>query len=285
MTDKNILIVAQSLRECLGDPDWVAVDCRFDLLDPNAGRKMYEAGHLPGAVFLDLDRDLAAPATAVTGRHPLPDVDTIVERFADLGLGNSHRIVVYDGNNGALASRAWWVLHWLGHDEVYLLDGGVEQWQALGYEMESGTVTRARALFRARPRQGLVLTTEELAADTDAISSLNLLDARDAARFRGEQEPIDPVAGHVPGARNAPVSDFVRPDGTWKDISERRQLLLEALGGEIPDAWAVMCGSGVTACHLAISGIEAGFPEPRLYVGSWSEWIRESGRPIGLGEA
>lgn len=284
MRDKHILIVAERLHEHLGEPDWIAVDCRFDLLEPEAGRAMYDAEHLPGAVFLDLDRDLAGPVTAGTGHHPLPDVDAIVARLELLGLGNSDKIVVYDGNNGALAARAWWVLHWLGHDEVYLLDGGVARWQALGYEMEAGPVGRASANFHARPRQELVLTTAELAADIDQIPLLNLLDARDAARFRGEQEPIDHVAGHVPGAKNAPYGDFVNADGTWKDIGERRRLLLENLGGEEPDAWAVMCGSGVTACHLAITGIEAGLPEPRLYVGSWSEWIREPARPVGLGE-
>ncbi len=285
MRDKNILIVAEDLHERLGDPDWVAVDCRFDLFKPDAGRAMYDAEHLPGAVFLDLDRDLAAPVTGVTGRHPLPDVGAIVARLENLGLGNSHKIVVYDGNNGALAARAWWTLHWLGHDDVYLLDGGIARWQALGYELESGPVSRSRAHFHARPRNDLVLTTAELAADIDQIPSFNLLDARDAARFRGEQEPIDAVAGHVPGARNAPFGDFVHSDGTWKGISERRRLLLEFLGGEESEAWAVMCGSGVTACHLVVSGIEAGLPEPRVYVGSWSEWIRVATRPVGLGDA
>ena len=285
MTDKNILIVAEDLRERLRDSDWVAVDCRFDLLDPDAGRALYDDAHLPGAVFLDLDQDLAAPVTPATGRHPLPAVDIIVARLEELGLGSSHRIVVYDGNDGALAARAWWILHWLGHDEVYLLDGGADRWRSLGYEMESGSVRRAHARFEAAPRHELVLTTGELAANIDENTDMNLVDARDAERFRGEQEPIDPVAGHVPGARNAPYGDFVHPDGTWKNIGTRRQLLLEALGGEEPGGWAVMCGSGVTACHLAISGIEAGLPEPRLYVGSWSEWIRDPTRPVGLGEA
>lgn len=285
MSDKNILIVAETLLECLGDSDWVAVDCRFDLADPDAGRAMYEQKHLPGAVFLDLDRDLAAPVGTDTGRHPLPDVDAIVACLEGLGLGNAHKIVVYDGNNGALAARAWWILRWLGHDEVFLLDGGMDRWTALGYELESGEVTRPAAEFHAEPRHELVLTTGELAANPDLITALNLVDARDTTRFRGEQEPIDPVAGHIPGARNAPFGDFVYTDGTWKDIGERRRLLLEALGGEGPAVWAVMCGSGVTACHLAISAIEAGLPEPRVYVGSWSEWIRDPARPIGLGDA
>ena len=285
MSDKKILIVAEALLERLGAPDWVAVDCRFDLADPDAGRAMYEQEHLPGAVFLDLDLDLAAPVAADTGRHPLPDVDAMVARLEGLGLGNEYNIVVYDSNNGALAARAWWILRWLGHDAVHLLDGGMDRWRALGYELESGAVTRPTAEFQAEPRRELVLTTSDLTADLDRIPALNLLDARDATRFRGEHEPIDPVAGHIPGAGNAPFADFVHADGTWKDIGERRRLLLEALGGEEAAHWAVMCGSGVTACHLAISAIEAGLPEPRVYVGSWSEWIRDPARPIGLGDA
>ena len=285
MSDKRILIVAETLRERLQSPDWLAVDCRSDLFDPDAGRSMYVDEHIPGAVFLDLDKDLSAPVTAGTGRHPLPDVDDVVRRFEELGVGNTNKIVVYDGSNGALAARAWWMLRWLGHDDVYLLDGGIDRWRTLGFPLERGMKTRPGASFRASPRDHLVLTTAELAADPSAIGKMNLIDARDAVRFRGEEEPIDTVAGHVPGARNAPFADFVNPDGTWRDRNERRRLLVDVLGSDKPSAWSVMCGSGVTACHLAISGLEAGLPEPRLYVGSWSEWIRDPERPNGLGDA
>ena len=285
MIDKSILIVAEAAQQRLQEPDWVAVDCRSELADPDAGRAMYEGGHLPSAVFLDLDRDLAGPVTRSSGRHPLPAVDDIVRRLEELGIGNASRIVVYDSNSGALAARAWWILRWLGHEDVKLLDGGLDQWAALGYPMEKGPVARQSTRFVPRVRDEMVLSTAELETDIEAIPALRLLDARDEARFRGAEEPIDPVAGHVPGARSLPYAAFVNADGTWRPLEERRARLLAALDKEPDRPWSVMCGSGVTACHLAITGIEAGLPEPRLYVGSWSEWIRDEERPIGLGSA
>lgn len=283
MRDSDILLVAEDAAERLASADWVAIDCRFDLAAPQAGRAMYDEGHLPGAVFLDLDRDLAGSVTPQSGRHPLPDVATIATRLGDLGLTNRHKFLVYDADSGALAARAWWILRWLGHDAVYLLDGGFRRWRDLGYPVEGEPVTRPATEFTARPRNDLVVTTQELAGDLDAIPAARLVDARDGARFRGEVEPIDPVAGHIPGARSAPFADFVHTDGTWRSLEERRQRLLEALDGEPGKAWSVMCGSGVTACHLAISAIEAGLFEPRVYVGSWSEWIRDPERPVGVG--
>ena len=280
MTQKRILIDAKELEAKLGDPAWLAVDCRFDLGNPEAGRTAYLAEHIPGAVYMDLDRDLAAPIEAYTGRHPLPDAEGFARMLGDAGINNDHYVVVYDGGNGAVASRAWWLMRWLGHDRVRLLDGGFAQWQARGLPTAAGATVREKAEFRGRARPELVLTTEELARDLTAIPGMNLLDARDAARFRGEVEPLDPVAGHIPGAKSVPFADFVASDGTWLSLEERQQRLLGALDGHRDADWCVMCGSGVTACHLAISGLEAGLREPRVYIGSWSEWIRDAGRPI-----
>jgi thiosulfate/3-mercaptopyruvate sulfurtransferase len=283
MTHQKILISAEDLHSRLDGADWIAVDCRFNLADPSAGRLAYEKSHIPGAVYFDLDLDLAAPVEVHTGRHPLPDAEVFARLLGDAGISNEHHVVVYDGGNGAVASRAWWLLRWLGHDRVRLLDGGFAQWQARGMPTESGVTAREPAIFRGRARPELVLSTEELARDVSAIAGMNLLDARDGARFRGEIEPLDPVAGHIPGAKSVPLGDFVNADGTWRSLAERESLLLEALDGEREADWSVMCGSGVTACHLAISGLEAGLPEPRIYVGSWSEWIRDGGRPIARG--
>jgi thiosulfate/3-mercaptopyruvate sulfurtransferase len=280
MTSKKILISADDLLSQLDDADWIAVDCRFNLADPTAGRSAYEKAHIPGAVYFDLDLDLAAPVEEHTGRHPLPDADVFARLLGGAGISNEHHVVVYDGGNGAVASRAWWLLRWLGHDRVRLLDGGFAQWQARGLPTESGVTAREPAVFRGKVRPELVLTTEELARDVSAIAAMNLLDARDGARFRGEIEPLDPVAGHIPGAKSVPLGDFVNADGTWRSLAERESLLLEALDGKRDADWSVMCGSGVTACHLAISGLEAGLREPRIYVGSWSEWIRDEGRPV-----
>ena len=285
MSDKKVLIVAEMLAKQLDAAHIVIVDCRFDLGDPEAGRNAYLAGHIPGSVYLDLDRDLAGRVTADAGRHPLPDIHECEERLAEVGIGNQSEVVVYDDANGSVAARAWWILRWLGHDAVRLLDGGLARWRALGLPLETGPVSKPRSVFRAVPRPELVVTTDEIAGAEGGVENLNLLDARDAARFRGAHEPIDPVAGHIPGARSVPFADFVHADGTWRSLEEREQRLLEALDYDRDAAWCVMCGSGVTACHLAISGIEAGLREPRVYVGSWSEWIRDTARPIALGEA
>jgi thiosulfate/3-mercaptopyruvate sulfurtransferase len=285
MMDKRILIVADSLRAMLDDPGLVVVDCRFELGNPSAGRTSYERGHIPSAVFLDLDEDLAGPVGPDTGRHPLPDVDVISTTLSQLGVSTSSRIVVYDGNNGALAARAWWLMRWLGLEDVRVLDGGFDQWRRLGLPIARDGAGRSAGQFEARVRNDLVLTTPEIEACLDKMPTLRLVDVRDSQRFRGEVEPIDPVAGHIPGALSLPYTAFVHADGTWKPLAERSGLLEGLLGTDRSVAWSAMCGSGVTACHLAISGLEAGFREPRIYVGSWSEWIRDTGRPIGLGDA
>jgi len=284
MMQTQVLISAPAFRKRLSDPDWVAVDCRADLLNIDAGRMAYDQKHIAGAVFLDLDRDLAGPVRPDTGRHPLPDVGDISARLGELGIRNTDKVVVYDDNIGAIAARAWWILRWLGHDTVYLLDGGMAHWERMDLPIDGAKVRRAPTTYAARPDSSMVITTDELASDVPDIADRNLLDARDRTRFRGEQEPIDPVPGHVPGAVNVPFTDFVNKDGTWRSLDERAGLMEGVLGCDREASWCVMCGSGVTACHLAISGLEAGFSEPRLYAGSWSEWIRDSGRPIGSGE-
>lgn len=285
MAKKRILVTAEQLASRLSEPDLVVVDCRFDLADVGAGRAAFAAGHIPGAVFLDLDTDLSGPIRDDSGRHPLPDPQRLAATFGDAGISSQHSVVVYDDASGAVAARAWWLLRWLGHERVGLLEGGMTRWRALGLPTESGSLRRAPVTFEGRVRPDLVITTRELAADLPAIAGLNLMDARDAARFRGELEPIDPVAGHIPGAKSVPFADFVATDGTWLDLEDRRRRLLAALGDDPSADWCVMCGSGVTACHLAVSGIEAGLREPRVYVGSWSEWIRDASRPIARGES
>jgi len=283
MTDKHILLVAQVVHERVQNQGWVVADCRFDLTDPAAGRRSYRQNHIPGAVFLDLDEDLAGPVAPDTGRHPLPDVESIAATLGALGIGNSSNVVVYDQDNGATAARAWWILRWLGHESVFLLDGGLSRWQELGLPLESTEVNRIPTHFDVCLRSNRILSTAELEDNVGEIHSQKLLDARDRRRFLGEWEPIDPVAGHVPGSICLPFTDFLQEDGTWLPLNERRALLEKVLGPDKDVEWSVMCGSGVTACHLAISGLEAGYKEPRLYVGSWSEWIRGPNRPIGTG--
>lgn len=282
--DSNLVSV-EELAARMDGPDLRILDCRFALGDPDAGRRSYLDGHISGAVFADLDEDLAAPITSQSGRHPLPDPGTFARTCERLGISNSTEVVVYDQHNGSLAARAWWMLRWLGHDNVRLLNGGVDRWVAQSHPLAKGSESAGPGVFEARVRPERILKTDELAADPEGIAALRLIDARDAARFRGELEPIDPVAGHIPGSISLPFDASLRRDGTWKSDGELEELWSRVLGDDRGVPWAVMCGSGVTACHLALSGVEAGFSEPRLYVGSWSEWIRDATRPIGLGDS
>ena len=283
MSGDSNLIGAEQLAALSENAAICVVDCRFDLADPDAGRRSYLRGHIPGAVFADLDKDLAAPVTPQSGRHPLPDPERFALTCERLGIRNETAVVVYDQNNGSLAARAWWMLRWLGHARVQLLNGGFDRWVALSYPVRDGLESAEPGEFVASEHADRILTTAELTADIARIPDMCLLDARDAARFRGEFEPIDPVAGHIPGAINLPFAASLNPDGTWRPFEELTALWRGVLGQNATASWAVMCGSGVTACHLALSGVEAGCSEPRLYVGSWSEWIRDAARPIGLG--
>ena len=283
MAQSQLISVAE-LSGLLDDENVQVVDCRFDLGKPEAGRAAYLEAHIPGAAYAHLDEDLAGPVSATSGRHPLPDPAVFAEKLGSMGVASTTRVVVYDAGNGAMAARSWWLLRWMGHDNVQLLNGGFSAWLAEGERTESGETQLEARTFEGTPRHDLVMTTEELLAAGEAISEKYLLDARDSGRFRGEFEPIDPVAGHIPGARNLPLSESLNADGRFKDAVELRNLWTAVLGPDAATQWVAMCGSGVTACHLALSGIEAGRAEPRVYVGSWSEWIRDPDRPIAAGD-
>lgn len=283
MENRNLLIGAEELHSSIGDADLRIVDCRFELMRPEAGRLSYQQKHIPGAVYADLDHDLAAPASAGTGRHPLPDAAVLADTFGRLGISASTQVVVYDDLSGGVAARAWWLLRWLGHERVALLEGGITRWQALGFPLEEGEIGVVPRTFSSAPRHDCVLETADILAAGLPCDVLQLVDARAANRFSGEAEPIDPVAGHIPGAINLPFSRSVNDDGTWKSEDELRQLWSRVLGSGQNAPWSVMCGSGVTACHLVISGLLAGLPEPRLYVGSWSEWICDPRRAVATG--
>lgn len=274
------LITASELAASLGNDALCVIDCRFDLLDPAAGRRAWLDGHVPGAVYADLDKDLAGPTSATSGRHPLPDVRRMEERLGRWGVGNDTDVVVYDAGNGAIAARAWWMFHWLGHARVRLLDGGIKAWLDDGNTLESGPVAREKATFVANPRHDMVVTTADVEAALASSGELVLLDARDPARFRGEAEPIDRVAGHIPGAVNVPFSGNLTPEGRFRTPAELACRIEDALQQRQGHRWAVMCGSGVTACHLALAAVHSGREMPGLYAGSWSEWIADPKRPV-----
>lgn len=276
------LINTQTLVARLGQKDQIIFDCRFNLADTTAGEQAYQSSHIPDAVYLDLDRDLSSPISARTGRHPLPDVATLATKLAAFGLNENTQVFVYDDNSGAFAARAWWLLRSLGHEAVAVLDGGWSAWLAAKAPLEhtSPALPVSQGTFKAQPATHYFLTTAELSQ----THPWQLIDARSAERFRGEQEPIDPIAGHIPGAINRPLTDNL-VNGCFKSAAELQEEWLAKLGKHSPEQIVHMCGSGVSACHNLLAMEIAGLSGSRLYVGSWSEWIRDPKRPIATGDA
>jgi thiosulfate/3-mercaptopyruvate sulfurtransferase len=274
-----MLVSIADLHAHLGSPDWVVVDCRFNLQQPAAGPRLYAEGHIPGACYADLDRDLSGLKTAEQGRHPLPDVTGLQTLLSGFGIGPETRVVVYDEGGGALAARLWWLLRWLGHAQVSLLDGGFAAWCAAGLPVSVEPAPVRNGSFVARPGSMPVRTTQEIEASLGSTQTL-LLDLRAHDRYLGRVEPIDPVAGHVPGAVSAPFSMHLLPDGRFRPLPELRQHYAALLAGRPAAEVVCMCGSGVTACHGIFALELAGWPGAALYVGSWSEWIRSADRPV-----
>jgi thiosulfate/3-mercaptopyruvate sulfurtransferase len=267
-----LLISAEALR---ADTSCIVFDCRFSLFDAEQGRREYLSSHIPGARYADLEHDLSS-APGGGGRHPLPDRDDLAKNLRTWGVSNDSRIVCYDQSNGAVAGRMWWLIRWLGHADVSLLDGGLDAWIAAGYETDAKPVTPAAGDFTPGAPLTKLCSAEELAGAT-----VNLLDARDAARFRGESEPIDPVAGHIPGAVCASFSENL-VGGRFKSPDALRARF-DALNINPEIETVCYCGSGVTATHNILALLLAGYPEPVLYAGSWSDWISVPGRPIETG--
>ncbi|MGD9602447.1 MAG: sulfurtransferase [Gammaproteobacteria bacterium] len=274
------LITVAELMTRLGSRDVTIVDCRFELANPDAGARAYADGHIPGAVYAHLDRDLSGPPVTDHGRHPLPTPDHAAAVFGRLGIGPGVNVVTYDAAGGGLAAaRLWWLLRYLGHDAVQVLDGGWQAWCAAGGPAARGDEQARPRSFNPAPR-----TARRLLLD-DIHPGLPLLDARDPVRYRGEQEPIDPRAGHIPGARNHFWQRNLGSDGRFLAPAALRQALAESLG-TLPDATTVhYCGSGVSACHNVLAQVHAGLAEPRLYCGSWSEWCRDPARPAASGDS
>jgi thiosulfate/3-mercaptopyruvate sulfurtransferase len=275
------LIGVDSLRKLLGEPLLTVVDCRFDLMNPDAGRQAYLQGHIPGARYAHLNHDLSAPIAAHTGRHPLPAPEGFAAWAEATGIGDDTQVVAYDDANGSFAARLWWMLRWLGHDAVAVLDGGFKAWDSTGGPVESGAPQPQKAETRFTPRidAGALVTAAELERALQGPKFL-LVDARAAERFAGAVEPIDSVAGHIPGAVNHPVTANLAADNRFLPVAALRARWQERLAGKQPQDLVAMCGSGVTACHNLLSLEVAGLTGGKLYPGSWSEWIRDPRRPI-----
>lgn len=257
-------------------PDLLLLDVRHALSDPEKGPALYAAGHLPGAVHAHVDRDLSSPPRPGTGRHPLPDVDDFVETCSRWGIDRKVQVVCYDDWGGAWASRAWWLLRYYGHEAVAVLDGGIQAWQGSGLPLTRDPVERERRAFRGKPGGMPTVTTWDLVTRQPRC----LVDARAPERYRGEVEPVDPVAGHIPHAVNLPFSGNVGPDGRFLPAPTLRARYEKALDGKSPREAAFYCGSGVTAPHDILAMEIAGLPGAALYPGSWSEWIRNPLRPV-----
>jgi len=261
--------------------EWLVLDCRFDLADGEAGRRAYAAGHIPGAFYLHMEDDLSAAVTPETGRHPLPHPERLANRLAALGLSEGRQVVVYDDVGGAMAARLWWLLRWMGHAEVALLNGGYPAWLGDDMEVSQKPVMVQSGVFEYRLQSQMALSVTELQQQLkDQL--VTLVDARAAARFEGLQEPIDPVAGHVPGALNRPLMDNL-VDGMFKPAGVLHAEWCEVLAGRSSESVVHMCGSGITACHNLLAMEVAGLTGSRVYPGSWSEWIRDPQRPVATG--
>ena len=258
------------------------VDCRFDLRDTEAGRRAYAQGHIPGAQYAHLDEDLSGPILpGRTGRHPLPEAADFSRTLARLGIGNNAQVIAYDDGSGSMAARLWWMMRWLGHQAAAVLDGGWAAWTAASLPSSSGAETRATASFTAKPRHELVVDAGEMLAKTASGAAL-VIDARAADRFRGENETLDPVGGHIPGASNLPHDGNLR-DGLFREPAELAARFGQLMGNRPPSEVIFYCGSGVSACHNVLALEHAGIGEARLYPGSWSDWITDPARPTAQG--
>ena len=280
----NTLVTTEEVAAHLDDPSWRIFDCRHDLRDTGYGEKAYARGHIPGALFLHLDRDLSGEKTGSNGRHPLPGIEAFAERMAACGVGPDTQVVAYDNEGSAFAARLWWMLRWAGHEKVAVLDGGLPGWRRRKLPLDATVPSYPRTAFAVRPDIAPV-TVDDLLRHLDDNTNL-ILDARPPERFSGEEETVDPVGGHIPGAINRFYLDNLDDAGChFKPPDELREEFVALLGGRNPQNVIQQCGSGVTACHNLLAMEVAGLSGSRLYVGSWSEWCADPARPRATGAA
>jgi thiosulfate/3-mercaptopyruvate sulfurtransferase len=273
------LVSPAVLAQHINDPSWVVIDCRFDLADPAKGEELYRQAHIPGARYAHLDRHLSGAKTGTNGRHPLPPSDEIIKTFSELGIGPHMQVIAYDADSGMYAGRLWWMLRWMGHDAVAVLDGGFARWQRDGHAVRGGLETATLAHFRGAPRPGWRLTADDVAAGLENPARL-LVDARSNQRYRGMNETLDKVGGHIPGAVSYFFQQNLANDLTFKSPEELRAQWAPVLKGHDPKDVVVYCGSGVTACHNLLALEHAGIHGAKIFPGSWSEWSSDPSRPV-----
>jgi thiosulfate/3-mercaptopyruvate sulfurtransferase len=275
------LVSANDLHAQMASPELVVVDCRFDLRDSGAGERAWTAGHIAGATYAHLDRDLSDLSRSGRGRHPLPDADAFCATLVRWGMTPRHQLVAYDAGDGAHAARLWWMLRTLGHERVAVLDGGLAAWVGAGYALDTAPPRPRPGRYAARFDVRAMASTAVVAARLASGNGI-LLDARSAERFRGEIEPIDPIAGHIPGALNRHFA-LNLADGRFKTPGVLAEEFRKLMGDTVPSDVLLMCGSGVTACHNLLAMEHAGMRGARVYAGSWSEWISDPSRPVARG--
>lgn len=274
----HLLVATEIVAQHLEDPNWRLFDCRHNLADPNLGERQYAEAHLPGARFAHLDHDLSGARSGHNGRHPLPDAQVFASWLSAQGLRPGCQVVAYDVGNGSMASRLWSMLRWIGHDAVAVLDGGLAKWQRERRPLSAEVTEVPRTIYAPRPREALQADAEFVAARLNRADML-LLDARAPQRFRGESEPIDPVAGRIPGALNRFCNENLIVDGCFKSGEQLRREYVALLGERTPREVVHYCGSGVAACQNQLAMELAGLTGSRVYTGSWSEWIADPERP------
>ena len=275
----NTLITPRQLNHHVDRSTWVIVDCRFDLLDPAKGEREYIEDHIPGAVYAHLERDLSAPPSGSNGRHPLPTPESLSAVFTRWGIGTEVQVVAYDASGGPFASRLWWCLRYLGHEAAAVLDGGYHSWKQSGFPTQGGEENRPPRTFTPRIQSNMRVDTGQLTSQIDSADLL-LLDARAPKRFKGEEEPLDPVAGHIPGAINRFWELNLDASGQFLTPEALRSHFKILFGETSPQSIIGYCGSGVTSCHNLLAMEYAGLHGARLYPGSWSEWCADPTRPI-----
>lgn len=278
------IVARDTLERHLSDPAWIIFDCRFNLADPTAGEQAYRESHIPNARYAHLEADLSGPKTAQTGRHPLPDPETLARKLGEWGVDNRKQVIAYDDAGGAMAARLWWLMRWLGHDAVAVLDGGFRRWREEQRPLSAEPPCVKSAAFHARLEVGAYVDSASIERNLTERTSI-ILDARARPRFLGETEPIDPVAGHVPGALNRPFNANLGAQGDFLPPDELNKAFRNLLPGVEAERVVHMCGSGVTACHNLLAMEIAGLSGSRLYAGSWSEWITDPRRPRAAGDA
>lgn len=279
------LISAADLAPHLGDPSWAIVDCRFALTEPALGRQKYLAGHIPGAVYADLNQDLSGPEIpGQTGRHPLPPIAEFVAKLSAWGIDEQVQVIAYDDSSGVYAGRLWWMLRWLGHERVAVLDGDLRAWVNGGGAVVAGNEQRPARTFVAQPRAGVQLTVDEMVANLTS-RQYQVFDVRDEKRYQGEPHPLDTRSGHIPGARSAWYMRNLDQDGKFLPPEQLRARYSQLLGKRQPEECVFYCGSGVSVHHDLLALAHAGFPTlPRVYIGSWSEWTADPKRPVTTGQ-